>query len=287
MKRVILLLLILICTLNSYSIEYYVDTKEINFGSKIKFTIEFDDNEKLKEFSPKFYDFELLSVDTVENKVNYNLFPIGEGNLFINSQDILITDLNEDFTVKTDTIEIFVNTLIGDSENFSPAPLAPFFDIYSKYSYLAITILIIVIVLIIAIILYFLLKNKIKLGLLEKIKEKPHKKALRELEELKLKNYIESNRQKEYCLDLSSILRNYIEGRFSFYCGEMTTAEIERFYFSNKDYIPDFHYIVQMFQKMDLVKFAKYSMEADELNKMFDFTKDYVLKTREVENDEN
>ena len=286
MKRVFLFLITTVLALNSFAVQYYVDTKEVDFGSKIIFSVEFNENETLKRFSENFNDFEVLKSDTSENRIDFILLPLAEGKVAISSQNILFEHDNEEFEINTDTIEIFVNTVIEEGKEFSPAPLAPFFDITSKYSIYAISVLVLCVLIIIFLIIYFLVRKKIKIGLLEKIREKPHKKAMRELEELKLKNFIELNKQKEFCLELSSILRNYIEGRFSFYCAEMTTAEIERFYFENKDFIPEFQFIVKMFQKMDLVKFAKYSLDKENLDNMYDFTKDYVLKTREVEKDE-
>ena len=89
-----------------------------------------------------------------------------------------------------------------------------------------------------------------------------HQKAITEIEKLKEEKTAVSEDQKSYYTRLTMILRQYIAERFNFDAMEMTSSEIiERLRGENEGAIEE---MVSLFRTADLVKFAKYSVLANE-----------------------
>ena len=105
-------------------------------------------------------------------------------------------------------------------------------------------------------------------------------KAYDRLENLKLKKLIEREDLKPFYVELSNILRHYIEERFVLKAPEMTSEEfldsLKRSPFlddAQKQTLKDFLFIC------DMVKFAKHNSSAFEAQKCFDLTKQFIDQT--------
>jgi len=78
------------------------------------------------------------------------------------------------------------------------------------------------------------------------------------LSALQSKKLIEQGRFKDFYIELSSILRQYAEGRFGLPCLDRTTSEIMTELKSGWLSSADFQLIRELFEQCDLVKFARF-----------------------------
>jgi hypothetical protein len=110
-----------------------------------------------------------------------------------------------------------------------------------------------------------------------------HEIAYNELENLNALNLISKGKTKEYYYGLSNIARHYIENRFRLMAPERTTEEFlaemaitGKLEEKHKQLIRDF------LEHCDLVKYAKYGPDNQEIEDTFDSVKTLVDETREV-----
>lgn len=134
--------------------------------------------------------------------------------------------------------------------------------------------------------LYFLvryLRNRPKENKPQIVQKKqilPHIKALRSLEDLRLKRLSEQGLKKQYYSELSEIVWIYLEERFSITACEMTTEEIlEQMKRCSEISISDFENLKKMFSIADLVKFAKYESDDFADKNAWNMSKDFVNNT--------
>lgn len=108
--------------------------------------------------------------------------------------------------------------------------------------------------------------------------------ALRELDELARKDYVHKGMIKEYFVEVSLIVRRYLERRFNVHAPEMTTEEFLYDAGTNAS-LEEAHkgLLADFLRCCDLVKFARYSPEAAEIQKAFDSAKRFVEQTRVAE----
>jgi hypothetical protein len=109
-----------------------------------------------------------------------------------------------------------------------------------------------------------------------------HEIAYEQLRQLQAKGLIRQARIKEYYSEISDIVRRYLENRFSLRAPEMTTEE---FLFYARDYgklIAGHKTLLREFlSACDLVKFAKYLPQAQEIDAIFVSAKKLVDETKE------
>lgn len=110
----------------------------------------------------------------------------------------------------------------------------------------------------------------------------PHEIAIGELKKLKDKNLWQSGQEKEYHSELTRIVRQYLEDRYSIQALEMTTSQMKRSLPSfdlDKSVIDK---IIDILQISDKVKFAK-GKTGPEINATFmDEAFNIVEKTKEI-----
>ena len=110
----------------------------------------------------------------------------------------------------------------------------------------------------------------------------PHEIAYEALEELKGKEYIKLGKIKEYYIELSLIVRDYLENRFMLKAPEMTTEEfLTAAKGSNQLSYEQKNLVEKFLSHCDLVKFAKYGPSEEEMNNSFDSAKKLVDQTKE------
>ena len=134
--------------------------------------------------------------------------------------------------------------------------------------------------------LYFLvryLRNRPKEDKPQIVQKKqipPHIKALKSLEDLRLKRLSEQGLKKQYYSELSEIVWIYLEERFSITACEMTTEEIlEQMKRCSEISTSDFENLKKMFFISDLVKFAKYESDDFADKNAWNVSKDFVNNT--------
>ena len=134
--------------------------------------------------------------------------------------------------------------------------------------------------------LYFLvryLRNRPKENKPQIVQKKqipPHIKALKLLEDLRLKRLSEQGLKKQYYSELSEIVWIYLEERFSITACEMTTEEIlEQMKRYSEISTSDFENLKKMFFISDLVKFAKYESDDFADKNAWNVSKDFVNNT--------
>ncbi|MBN3040019.1 MAG: hypothetical protein JW867_02720 [Candidatus Omnitrophica bacterium] len=105
--------------------------------------------------------------------------------------------------------------------------------------------------------------------------------AYEALEALKQKNLIARGLIKDYYYELSSIVRYYLENRFSYRCPEMTTEEF-LYVLKGSDYLNSDQKAVlsEFLMHCDLVKFAKYGPSHEEIENTYNWAIRLIDETK-------
>lgn len=117
--------------------------------------------------------------------------------------------------------------------------------------------------------------------------EPPHEIALRALRSLKAKGWIETENAEPFYVELSSIVRRYIEDRFGIRAPELTTEEfIREAAQSNALTAPQQELVKDFLEQADLVKFAKFRPSRLEMSAAFEAAERLVLETAQPRSSE-
>jgi len=129
---------------------------------------------------------------------------------------------------------------------------------------------------------YFLRRKN--LAAANQIVKLPHKIAYERLERLRQRNLPAQGHVKEYFIELSDIVRRYVEGRFSIDAPEMTTEEFLGS-LRQSDQLSNVHknLLKEFLNCSDMVKFAQYGPSVEEIDNGFISAKKFVDETRPVE----
>jgi len=120
-----------------------------------------------------------------------------------------------------------------------------------------------------------------------KPKRPAHEIALEKLEALRQKKLWQNEQVKEYYIELTDIIREYIEFRFDVLALEMTTDEIIASLDLKAIDKQTLQELRKMLQMADLAKFAKYRPMANENELSFDTAKQFVARTLVMPLDDN
>ncbi len=257
-------------------VEMVVDTTSIRIGEQIEYQLSVD-NTKTVLFPKLILDslkqveiVEELPIDTTETKFikKYLLTSFDSGSYVIPRQLILINNKK----YKTDSVLINVSTVKVDTLKQKLFPIKAvknqpiIFDDYKNYLWIALAIL----ALIIAIILYFVLrKKKEEIPIEDRIP--PYDMAMQRLGKLDKKQLWQQDKIKLYYIELTDIIRTYIEREMKIPALESTTDElIETIKDFNKIKTLDLpkktiKNLEKLLQEADLVKFAKHKPVAHEI----------------------
>ena len=253
-----------------------VDTTNIRIGEQINYQITVDDAENGVIFPKLQLDslgkieiVESLNIDTLKNRLikKYKLTSFDSGKYVIPKQPIYIW--NQPYY--TDSILIDVATVAVDTTKQKMYPIKaiqsePYtFEDFKSYLWWILGIL-----LLIALILYFVLRKK---ETPEEIEARipPYQLALTRLKKLDEKQLWQKNKIKKYYVELTDIVRSYIERELSIPALESTTDELMEtmtdFNASSSLNIPDetINKLQKLLQEADLVKFAKYKPLSNEI----------------------
>jgi len=132
--------------------------------------------------------------------------------------------------------------------------------------------------------LYYFFKRKTRdFEIPEVPPEPPFDVAVRKLNELKAENLPHKGKYKQYYIELSEIIRYYIEGRFEIKAVESTTYELKRIFKHpdlSREQIKD---TLDFLSRSDMIKFAKHVPSAESPDKDFEQAKNFVISTKPVD----
>jgi hypothetical protein len=285
LSRIIIFIIAFCSTISAYSqvsLESKVDRSQITIGDRIKYSviIAHDENVKIElpEVGANLGSFEILGYNDPEPKkengkitqvreYTVSTFEIGTFEIppvtirFITANDTTRRELT------TEKIKIEVTSLKpseeGDIKDIKP-PLELERDIKALIKLIAAIVIAIIIVIII---IYIIKRRKAGKSLLP-MKAKPprpaHEIALEALEKLVNSDLLAQGQVKQFYIELTEIIRRYIEGRFSIIAIEMTTYQlVQNMRQANME--PGTIELIERFlSDSDMVKFAKYLPTAEE-----------------------
>ena len=111
---------------------------------------------------------------------------------------------------------------------------------------------------------------------------KAHEIAYNELKALIDENLIDRGEIKQFYLRLSAIIRRYIENRFGLKAPEQTTEEFLTGLERASEFPEEYKPLLKDFLKYcDLVKFARFEPETEDIQKSFDSCKAFITGTEE------
>ncbi len=278
---------------------------KILIGEQVELNINYSTDNKQKILWPLFLDstenykldiIEKGKIDTLKDdklnsitytqKIIFTTFDTG----FFNIQPIVFYGLDSTFISKTDSILLEVNTLPVDTTKAFKEIKEQMGEGVRFMEVFPWLIIIISIILITFGIFYYIQrkkKNKPLFSILKPKEVEPYIVALKSLEQLKNKKLWQNNRVKEYYIELSDILRIYIEKQFSIDAMEMITSEIIENLNYQKFEQDSIKKIQKILETADLVKFAKMEPLPNENDMFFNYSIDFVndTKPQEPEND--
>ena len=257
-------------------IETIVDTTSIRIGEQIEYKISVDKTDNVVfpklvlDSLKKVEVVEELKIDTTATKYikKYLLTSFDSGRYVIPRQQVLIN--NKKYS--TDSLLIDVATVKVDTLKQRLFPIKAvisqpiIFDDYKNYIWLGLAIL----ALILAIILYLIFRKKKEQIAIEN-RIPPYTTAMQRLGELDEQQLWQNNKVKQYYIELTDIIRTYIERELNIPALESTTDEL-------METIQDFNKIKtldlpketivnlqKLLQEADLVKFAKHKPVSGEI----------------------
>jgi len=111
--------------------------------------------------------------------------------------------------------------------------------------------------------------------------EQAHIVALRELDELKKRDFIKSGQIKSYYSRISEIVRRYVENRFFLPALEMTTEEIHQHFGKSVCENTKSLQFFTILETSDLVKFAKLQPDEFTHKQMLNFAENFIENTKQ------
>ena len=110
----------------------------------------------------------------------------------------------------------------------------------------------------------------------------PHEVALERLDQLRDSDLLEKGEIKQYYIEVSEIIRQYIEGRYFIIAMEMTTTEVLEGLSSAELPEEDFQSFSDFLNRCDLVKFAKVIPSENQNREILEMAYDIVHRTKVV-----
>jgi|WetSurMetagenome_2_1015567.scaffolds.fasta_scaffold24154_2 hypothetical protein len=109
-----------------------------------------------------------------------------------------------------------------------------------------------------------------------------HEIAYRDLDQLASEGFIERGEIKQFYYRISDILRRYIENRFGLRAPEQTTEEFLSGLDKDAAFPSEYKILLRTFlRNCDLVKFAQFKPEKEEVEKTFGSCRDFIKGTEE------
>ncbi len=294
------------------SVSMSVDKDTIVVGDTLSLTLKVHNNlpGKLKVVFPFFKDtitsnIHVLAQDSVPDTVSsgkklvlaqkYVISAYDSGNVTVPPLPVIFNIDTVTDTIFTGTASFFVKLFPTDTLKVplkdvkkplnTPLTLKEFLDTYGLYLLIGLLLAIIIYVLV----RYFTRRKQGKAFIdIKKPLDPPHIVAFRRLEALREKKLWQKEMVKEYYIELTDILREYMDRRFGMSTMESTSSEIIDSLRERKEVSEDLiRDMEKVFGIADLAKFAKYKPLPDENDFAWKKAYEFVEKTKSVEKAES
>lgn len=224
--------------------------------------------------------------NNVVSRYQYRLEPFLSGSYSLPAFTFEFHDVNspeeKKYELTTEPVDIEVTSLLGEQrEKLEIADIEDVIAMPKETSLLWIWLLAASAVCVG--VLWFYLRRK-KVRELVRIFKPAHEIAYERLRALVDEDLVGAGKIKEFYERISDILRYYIEHRFNLRAPERTTEEflVE---LANTDVLAasDKENLGRFLTHCDLVKFAKYNPDAEQIQRTFDLVKNFIEKTKSQE----
>jgi len=277
-------------------VKSHVDKTSIFIGDRIKYTIEVKAEKgvelQLPEFGDNLAEFAIKDFGTskrgfwgTKTLTQWYLLDIYEtGEFSIPGAIIKYRFEGEEDWKELHTDEISVEVLsVLDKNDREPeirdikGPVS-----YRNWTYFFIILSSIPVIIAILILIRFLISRK-KTRVASTPPVPAHEIAIKALNKLMNKNYLEKGETQQHYFELSNIVRHYLENRFQLKAPEMTTEEFLSILRKSEVIDSDQKNLLRDFlSHCDIVKFAKYMPKETENNSSYDFAKKLFDQTKEI-----
>ena len=170
----------------------------------------------------------------------------------------VIPNSGNPYTIQTDSFQLFVQTVSVDTTKAFKG-IKGIINVKSSWRdyiwYIAGGSLLLLVV--IFLIIYLATRKKTVAPMPQKPSESLQEKTLRQLTELDMRQLWQKNQVKEYYVELTDIVRNYVEMRFQTPALELTTDELLYKVQIHRELQPHYALLSSILHTADLAKFAK------------------------------
>lgn len=245
----------------------------------------------LPDISPTLSEFRIVSSDSSapEEKEerfvaerSYKLQTDTAGSYIIDPIEVTyISPAGEPEVVKTPKLFIEVKSLLGEEgEAEDIRDIKPPVSITSYRFFILILAILFGAILMLSLVRYLVRRWQAK-ARAKKLAPRPaHEEALEALENLLKKKLLEEGRAREFCFEISEIFRRYMQARFGFPAVDLTTEEIIPHVEGNGIVEEALRPVVREFLiNTDLVKFAKYKPQREEMDTIIEHTRTFIHRT--------
>lgn len=238
--------------------------KEIKFANPFSLLIELENGDSIISFSTNAFngsDFELLNYKIKQNKVELKIIPFNVGISTIPSLTLNLSNLTQ---IKTPPLPLEIKPLYNPKETDQIRDIAPII----KFLWWLNLLILILFGIIVYLIYKKILKNKKRNDPQIQLQDTrtPYERAKDKLNKLIAKRLIEQDKIKEYYIELSEIVRVFIEEEFKIPATQLTSNELIR-KMKDKFKIEIIIALREFLEVSDLVKFAKYIPQIERINK--------------------
>lgn len=274
-----------------------VNKAEITIGEEIRYTIRVEYNARVEVFFPEFG--EKLADFTIEDYGEIEPIRLDKGRFVQEKWYLLDTFLTghhvipparirykaadgEEKTIETSEISIEVKSVIKEGEEINDIrEITGPIDIPLRHTRIYIIIGGTVGLLAILAGILFIIKNKTAIKRVAPLALPPHEVAYKELKNLIELDLVSKGMIKEHYYRLSHIVRLYIEQRFNVTAPECTTEEF-LIKMTHMDRLESGHkqLIRKFLEHCDLVKFARYGPDKDEIDMAYNTAKRVIDETK-------
>ena len=226
--------------------------------------------------------------NNVVKRYRYRLEPFVSGTYPIPAFTFEFYDVNspeeKKYELTTEPIDIEVASLLGEQKaDLKIADIEGVVEMPAKASYWWIWMLCAVVIISAGVVTWIILRRK-KAREIIRIFKPAHEIAYNRLRALVEQKLVEAGKIKEFYEQISDILRHYIEHRFNLHAPERTTEEfLAELPATNVLSEADQERLAEFLTHCDLVKFAKYSPSAEQIQKTFDLVKNFIETTKSEE----
>ena len=279
------------------TVKVEVNKNPVSIGDRIKYIIEVKSPREIEVKFPSFAenlaDFTIRDFGSSEGGFWgsrtltqwYILDTFETGTFTIPGITIQFRDkkINKWKETVSEEITIEVKSLLSETaENAEIRDIEPPLNL-SNPAYLYILAALIAVIIIAIIIIMVLKKKKAPKNTVIPLPP-AHETAFEALSDLMNKDYLKTGKIREYYFELSDIVRHYLENRFQLKAPEMTTDEFLSNLKSTKVMRSEHKSLLRDFlSHCDMVKFARYKPEEDEIESSYESAQNLVEQTKQTD----